>query len=118
MYSISSHWENCLSPRRIYAILFARLLRTGMLQRDSVWVYMHRTTSKSTNLVAETTWLQPLCFVPFLLFFRYFLLVSLSYPTAVSLRRVAMRQELSDFLRCEYAAGGCKSLKAMVLVVQ
>lgn len=22
-----------------------------------VWVYMHRTTSKSTNLVAETTWL-------------------------------------------------------------
>lgn len=45
MYSISSHGKIVYRWGRY--TLFARLLRTGVLQRSGVWVYMHSAASKA-----------------------------------------------------------------------
>lgn len=74
------------------------LPRTGVLQRGRIQVYVRQSREQSTNLVAETTWLQLLCLVPFFLFFRHFpRALRPSHPSHP--RDASLRQELSDFPR-------------------
>lgn len=103
--------ENCLSLRKIHVIREV----TGVLQRSGVRVYMHSAASKApTSLRKRPGFSRSVSFCfsfSSATFFSFFF-----RPTAP--RVASLRQELSDFLGYEYAAGGCKRLEAMVLVMR
>lgn len=113
MYSISSHGKIVYRWGRY--TLFARLLRTGVLQRSGVRVYMHSAASKApTSLRKRPGFSRSVSFR-----FSFSSATSFSFFSRLAAPRVAsLRQELSDFLGYEYAARGCKRLEAMVLVMQ
>jgi len=112
-YSISSHGKIVYRWGRY--TLFARLLRTGVLQRSGVRVYMHSAASKApTSLRKRPGFSRSVSFR-----FSFSSATSFSFVSRPTVPRVtSLRQELSDFLGYEYAAGGCKRLGAMVLVMR
>lgn len=131
LYQLARSRKLFITVRKMYVIR-ARLLRTGVLQcedsgetRALSGLYA-QSREQSTNFVAETTWLQPLCLVPFLLFFRYFpsRLVLLHFtvpPGPVSFRRVASRcgknyRIFSDASTRLWRGGYERRMTAMVLV--
>lgn len=91
--------ENCLSLRKIHVIREV----TGVLQRSGVRVYMHSAASKApTSLRKRPGFSRSVSFCfsfSSATFFSFFF-----RPTAP--RVASLRQELSDFLGYEYAAGG------------
>lgn len=108
--------ENCLSSCGRRCVLFAGLLRSGVLQRDECeFIYMHRAASKASTSLRKRP--------------GFSRSVSHSVSPFLPLLPSPVRRSLPRPRRCgrnyrifsdasTRAAGGCKRLQATVLVVR
>lgn len=116
--------ENCLSLRKIHVIREVTAnwrVATERRRRAArgARVYMHSAASKApTSLRKRPGFSRSVSFrFSFSSASTSFSFFSLVSPHRAP-RVASLRQELSDFLGYEYAAGGCKRLGAMVLVMR